>query len=71
MLPIVGVLGDESMFGPSGEGRFVDIEPRSRFLLCQHSAISQPVIARAQLVAMGEIGNPQGREAGLVTAGAR
>jgi hypothetical protein len=59
MVRIVGVPGDESMFTPPGEGRFVDIEARGRFLFCQHSAISQSVIARAQAVAMDEIRDPR------------
>ena len=68
---IVGVSGNESMFSPPGEGRFVDVEARRGFPFCQHSAISQSVIARAQAIAMDEIRDPQGREAGLVAAGAR
>ena len=52
---IVGMPDDESMFSPPGEGRFVDVETLSRFPFCQHSAISQSVIARAQAVAMDEI----------------
>ena len=63
--------GDESMFSPPGEGRFVDIETRSRFPFCQHSAISQSVIARAQAVAMDEIRDQQGSEAGIVAAAPR
>ena len=63
--------GDEAMLGPSGEGVFVDVETRSRFLFCQHSAISQSVIARAQPVVVDEIGDPQGREAGIVAAAPR
>jgi hypothetical protein len=53
---IVGMASDESMFSPPEEGRFVDVEARSRFPFCQHSAISQSVIARAQAVALDEIG---------------
>jgi hypothetical protein len=60
--------GDESMFSPPGEGRFVDVEARSGFPFCQHSEISQSVIARAQAVALDEIRDPQGREAGIVAA---
>jgi hypothetical protein len=59
------------MFSPPEEGRFVDIEARSRFPFCQHSAISQSVIARAQAVALDEIRDLQGCEAGIVAATAR
>ena len=71
VVPVVGVAGDEAMFGPSGDCVFVDIETRGRFLFCQHSALSQPVVARAQLVFVDEIGNAQGREAGVVAAASR
>lgn len=40
------------MFSPTGEGRFVDVEARGSFPFCQHSAIPQSVIARAQVVAL-------------------
>ena len=63
------MLSDESMFSPPGEGGFVDVETLSRFPFCHHSAISQSVIARAQAVAMDEIRDPQGREAGITAAG--
>jgi len=43
------------MFSPPGEGRFVDVEARGGFPFCQHSAISQAVIARAQVVAIDQI----------------
>ena len=62
---------DEPVFGPPGESRFVDVEARRGFLFCQHSAISQSVIARTQAVVMDEIGDPQGREAGIVAAAPR
>jgi hypothetical protein len=52
---------------PPGEGRFVDVGARSRFPFCEHSAISQSVIARAQAVAMDEIRDPQGRESGFAS----
>lgn len=54
---IVGMPGDESMLSPPGESRFVDVEARSRFSFCQHSEISQSVIARAQAIPMDEIGD--------------
>ena len=69
-MPVVGVAGDEAMFGPSGDGVLVDIETRGRFLFCQHSTLPQAVIARAQLVLVSEIGNSQGREAGVVATAA-
>ena len=56
------------MFSPSGEGRLVDVEARRGFPFCQHSAISQSVIPRAQAVAFFELRNPQSREAGIVAA---
>ena len=65
---IVGMLGDESVFSPPGEGRFVDVEARSGFPFCQHSAILQSVIARAQAVAMDKIRDPQSRKAGIMAA---
>ena len=68
---IVGMPGDESMFSPPGEGRFVDVEARGRFPFCEHSAISQSVVARAQAVAMDEIGDQQGCEAGIVATAPR
>ena len=68
---VVGMPGDEAVFGPPGEGRFVDIEARSRFPFCQHSAIAKSIIARAEAVAVDEIGDPQGREAGIVAAAPR
>jgi len=46
----------------------VNVETGSRFTFCQHSVISQSVIARAQAVALDEIRDPQGREASLVAA---
>ena len=39
-MSIVGMASDKSMFSPPEEGRFVDVEARSRFPFCQHSAIS-------------------------------
>src|SRR5690625_4608762 len=62
--------GDEAVFGPTGDGVLVDIETRRRFLFRQHSALSQPVIAWTQLVFVDEIGNPFGREAGVVSTAA-
>src|SRR4029077_19222460 len=60
--------GNESMFSPPEESRFVNVKTRSGFSFCQHSAISQSVIPRAQAVALDEIRDPQGREAGIVAA---
>src|SRR5260370_28816257 len=60
--------GNESMFRPSEEGRLVNVETRGCFSFCQHSAIWQSVIARAQAVALDEIRDPQGGEAGIVAA---
>lgn len=68
MVRIVGMPSDESMFDPPGQGRFVDIEARSRFPFAQHSAISQSIVARTESVAMDEIGNPQGSEAVIAAA---
>ena len=66
IVTVIGVAGDEAVFGPSGDGVLVDIETRGRFLSCQHSALPQAVVAWAQLVFVDEIGNAQGREAGVV-----
>ncbi|MCZ0963715.1 hypothetical protein [Paracoccus benzoatiresistens] len=49
----------------------VDIQARGDLLLCQHSAFSQPVIARAQIVLVDDIANVAGGEADVLTAGAR
>lgn len=63
---IAGMSGDESI-RPTWRGRFVDVEARGGFPFCQHSAITQSVIARAQAAALDE-SDPQGREAGIVAA---
>lgn len=46
----VGVPDDESMLGPPGEGRFVDVEARSCFLFGEHSAVSEPIVTRTERV---------------------
>ena len=71
IVPVVGVGCDEAMFSPSGDGVLVDIEAGGCFLFGQHSAFPQAVIARAQFVLVGEIGDAQGREAGGVRRGVR
>ena len=68
---IVGMPGNESMFSPPGESRFVDVEAHRGFAFCQHSAISQSIIARAQTVPMGKIRYPQSGEASIVAAAPR
>ncbi len=49
----------------------MDVEACRGFPFCQHSAISQTVIARAQAVPMDEIGDQQGCEAGIAAAAPR
>lgn len=44
IVPVVGMDDDEAVFGPSGDGLLVDIEPRGRFLFYQQSTFPQAVI---------------------------
>ncbi len=69
-MPVVGMAGDEAIIGPSGDGLLVNVETRGRFPLCQHSAVPQTVVARAQLVLVDEVSNSQGCETGVVATAA-
>ena len=66
IVPVVGMALDDAVLGPPCNRVLMDIEARRRFLPCQHATLAQAIVARAQFVLVHEIGNAQGREAGLV-----
>jgi hypothetical protein len=59
---IVGMPCDEAILNPPDESAFADSETRSCLSPRQQSPIPEPVVAGAEAVLIGEIGDPEGGE---------
>ena len=67
---VVGVPCDEAVVDPADQSTFTDCQTRCRLLPCQQASIPEPIVAGAEAVLVGEIGNPQSSESciGLASA---